>query len=54
MSGEQSPTKQAFKVMQISDCTSLVFELWTPENLLPPALKVGDVVRVKSCIASTT
>jgi hypothetical protein len=49
---ETSPKKVGYKLLQISDCTSLVFELWVPGHLMPPGLKCGDVIRVKSCIAS--
>lgn len=51
---EPSLKKQAYKILAISDITSLVFELWVPEGLVPPQLKQGDVIRVKSCIGSPT
>lgn len=40
-------------MLTITDCTSLVFEFWTPDNILSKdGLKSGDVIRIKSCVAS--
>lgn len=47
----ETNTKTVYKILQISDSTSLVFDLWVPESIIPDNLSIGDVVRVKSCIA---
>jgi hypothetical protein len=40
-----------YKILQISDSTSLVFDLWVPESVIPENMAIGDVIRVKSCIS---
>ena len=30
------------------------FELWAPESMIPEKLKTGDVIRIKSVVASTS
>lgn len=39
--------------VKVSDTSQMAFELIVPESLMPPGVQVGDVIRVKSVVAST-
>ena len=45
--------KMLYKNIKISDTASIAFELWVPEYMIPERLKPGDVIRIKSVVAST-
>ena len=40
------------KIIRISDSPQGAFELWVPISLIPVGLKTGNVIRVKSVVAS--
>lgn len=42
-----------FKSIKISDSATIAFELWVPDYMIPEKLKSGDVIRIKSVVAST-
>ena len=41
------------KSIKISDSATITFELWAPEQMIPERLRAGDVIRIKSVVAST-
>ena len=41
------------KSIKISDSAAITFELWVPDSMIPEKLKPGDVIRIKSVVAST-
>jgi hypothetical protein len=40
------------RTIKISDSALSSFELWVPVRLIPLGLKIGDVIRIKSVVAS--
>lgn len=39
--------------MKVSDTSQMAFEIIVPETLLPDGLIAGDIIRVKTIVAST-
>jgi len=39
--------------LKVSDTSQMAFEIIVPETLLPNGLVVGDIIRVKTVVAST-
>ena len=39
--------------VKVSDTSQMSFELIVPQSLMPEGVAVGDVIRVKSVVAST-
>lgn len=50
---EEQKTVEPVTQVRVSDTSQMQFELIVPQSLLPEDIKVGDVIRVKSVVAST-
>lgn len=50
----QARQREGSKCIKISDTASITFELWVPDSMVPEKIKIGDVIRIKSVVASTS
>ena len=50
----QTRQREGSKCIKISDTASITFELWVPDSMVPEKIKIGDVIRIKSVVASTS
>ena len=54
MQGDQEVKQiEAVTHVKVSDTSQMSFELIVPQSLMPEGVAVGDVIRVKSVVAST-
>ena len=51
--GKETQDQEPVAHVKVSDTSQMAFELVVPESLMPRGVEVGNVIRVKSVVAST-